>query len=98
MSKWADLPEPGDEIYVPTSWYLSRGADDVQGGLATVERIEHKPSWGEHNRVWVYVEGIERGYNWSSLLPDQAKLKAQFGERRAHADPDLHPSANTGAL
>ena len=99
MSKWADLPKAGDEIYVNTAVYISRGADDVIGGLATVERVEERPDWGEHNRIWVYVKEVPgRGYNWKCLLPDQAKLKAEFGARRAYPDPDLDPRANTGAL
>ena len=101
MSKWADLPKAGDEIYVNTALYISRGADDVIGGLATVERVEDKAKfgWGEHNRFWVYVKEVPgRGYNWTCLLPVQRKLKAEFGDRRAYPSPDLAPHANTGAL
>lgn len=87
-------PSPGDEIYVPTAWYLSRGRDDVQGGKATVERL--KRSYGT---LWVYVKELPgRGHNWEIIGPDQEKLKAEFGESRAHPDPDDDPSANTGRL
>lgn len=98
MSKWADLPVPGDEIYVGTSLYMSRGRDDVWGGKAIVERVEDKAKfgWPEHNRWWVYVKGIERGYNWTCLLRDQRKLQAEYRDRQAKPCPDPDPSANTG--
>lgn len=93
MSKLPTLKR-GDPIYVPTSWYLSRGADDVCGGKATVQRTESR--WGS---LWVYVEEVPgRGYNWDLIGPEQAKLTAEYSGKTAHPCPDLHPSANTGAL
>lgn len=99
MPKPAPVPSPGDTIYVPTALYLSRGRDDVQGGKATVERIEERPEWGVQNRLWVYVKEVPgRGYNWFCLAHDQEKLAAKFGDRVAHPDPDDRPEMNTGAL
>lgn len=92
-------PKVGDEIYVPTTLYISRGRDDVRGGLATVERVEMRPDWGEHNMLWVYVSEVPgRGYNWEVLRRDQGKLRAEFKNSRAHADPDMDPRFNTGQI
>lgn len=87
------VPKVGDEIYVPTAWYMSRGRDDIDGGKATVERTEIR-----FYTQWVYVVGISRGFNWAIIGDDQEKLAAEFGETRAHPSPDNHPSANTGGL
>jgi len=77
--------EPGMEIYIPTAWYIDRGEDDIQGGLATIEKIETR---GRH--TWVSVkEAPGRSYNLEHLLTVQEKLKVEFGENRARVDPDL---------
>jgi len=93
------LPKVGDEIYVPSSFYISHGRDDVQGGKAIVARVEVREQYPEFNRYWVRVEELPgRCYNWGVLERDQEKLKERYGEVRAHPDPDNHPSSNTGAL
>ena len=87
------VPKAGQEIYVPSAWYLSRGRDDICGGKAKVERTEFK----FHTR-WVYVVGISKGFNWAIIGEDQAKMADEYGEQQAHPCPDDHPSANTGGL
>jgi len=77
------FPSVGDQIYVPTSWYIDRGEDDVHGGLATV--VEVKDSF-----VTV-AELPGRSFNWDWLQKHQEKLKKQFGNYRAHPDPDYGP-------
>lgn len=95
-----ELPQPGDTIYINSSFYISRGRDDVCGGKATVERIRvDEKCQNPVNRYWVYVKEVPgRGYNWTLLKRDQEKLKKEYGDRVAHPCPDNDPASNTGAL
>lgn len=83
-------PKVGSKIYVRSHFCISRGGDDVVGGLATVTRVYEDISGGEKH---VFVEVAEHpgnGYNWSQFLEkEQDKLKKQFGESVAHPDPDV---------
>lgn len=82
----------GDKIYIPTSLYIDRGEDDVQGGLATISRIEHSRHLpeGHINRTFIYVKEVPgHGYNLSVLLERQDELKKKFGNRAAYPDPDF---------
>lgn len=90
------LPEVGDKIYVGTSWYMSHGEDDVQGGLATVSKVEvDEKCTNEYNRVMVGVkEHPGHMYNLNHLLENQAKWKKEFKKSKAHPDPDNSPSSN----
>jgi hypothetical protein len=92
-------PKVGEDIYVGTSLYLSRGRDDFQGGLCEVSRVYKSMSGGEMV-TWVEVkEKGGSGLNWEQFLKgEQAKLEKEFGDKRGYPDPDDHPSANTGAL
>lgn len=93
------LPKVGDEVYVPSAFYISRGRDDVCGGRATVERIEERADWGDQNRWWIYVHEVpDRGYNWALISRDQERLRREYAGKVAHPCPDDHPSSNTGAL
>lgn len=98
MSTSTDTIKPGDSIYVPTAWYISHGQDDFTGGLCTVSRIEMGISAGE--KV-AFVEVSERPghlYNWPILAKEQESLRAEFGDRRGHRDPDYSPECNDGGL
>ena len=89
--KYRRIPKVGDDIYVPTSLYLSHGVDDVVGGLATVVKVER-----EKDYIWVMVaEHQGNRYNWKYLERDQEKHKKRYGNERAYPDPDYDPSANT---
>lgn len=78
-------PKVGDKIYVPSSMSISHGSDDFAGGIATVKRV-----YKYCNQVFVDIEEGDRGYNWSQIIgPDQAKLKKEYGKRKAHPDPDI---------
>jgi hypothetical protein len=86
------IPKKGDKIYVPTSLHISRGSDDVQGGLATIESVEiseHLPA-GHYNSIMVSVKEVPGvGYNYTHLLEIQEKLAKEFGENAAYPDPDV---------
>lgn len=87
-------PEVGKDIYVLSSYYLSHGADDFEGGLCKVTKVYADMSAGEP--TW-FVEIEERPgyrYNWALLRKEQDKLKAQHGDRRGYPDPDNDPDAN----
>jgi hypothetical protein len=89
----ASLPVVGEEIYVPTSFSMSHGEDDVVGGKAT---IVHTEQIGKY--LWVSVaEHPVKRYNWEDLLENQAEWKKQYGDRRAKKDPDTRPEFNSGA-
>lgn len=72
----------GDQIYVDSAMFISRGSDDRVGGLATVTKFENN---------MVSVEEFP-GLSWrweGNLKEKQNELKKQFGENRAHPDPDI---------
>lgn len=89
------LPKIGDDIYVPTAWFMSHGADDRMGGLAKVKEVKPGISAGETVHYVRTEEFPHVAYNWEgSLAGEQEKLKKQFGERRARPDPDYSEEFN----
>lgn len=92
-----DAPKPpkvGDEVYIPTSLYLSHGADDFEGGLCEVIEVKPGLSAGEDT---TYIRVKERSftqYNWKFLAEKQKEYKETYGDRRGHADPDYRPEFN----
>ena len=84
------IPKVGDKIYVPSSIYVYRGADDFAGGIATVSKVETSKG-----RCFVTVkESPGSSYNWEHLEKQQVELKEMYGEEIAHPDPDLRPEFN----
>lgn len=87
----------GDEIYVPTSLYLSHGVDDFIGGRATIENIyeDDRVSRDSYNRWGISIkERPGHWYNLSYLIDEQEELKKKFGDSWCYEDPDYSPSAN----
>jgi len=81
-------PKLHEDVYVPTSWYIGHGRDDVCGGLAQIIKIKDDEKGGI-NSIFVYTtEHPNAGYNWSSLMGQQEKLEKEFGTKRAYPDPD----------
>ncbi|MBT3398279.1 hypothetical protein HOA55_05455 [archaeon] len=92
------LPEIGQDIYLPTVGYISHGADDFEGGLCKVVDIQIGIG-GVGKTPFVYVE--ERpghGHNWEMLEERQQELKERYGDQRGRPDPDYAPEANGGWL
>lgn len=91
-----NLPEKGNKIYVGTSLYLSHGADDFEGGIATITKVEvDKHCVNKYNRIMVGIkERPGHLYNYIYLMENQAKWKKEFGKQKAHPDPDNSPSSN----
>lgn len=91
-------PKKGDKIYVPSALYLSRGADDFAGGIATVSKVEHNEKLGKDHVNYCFVSIEERpgtSYNWRDLGPKQKDLKMEYKKQKAHPDPDMDPDANS---
>lgn len=93
MSKQNNLPvgpqpKVGDVIYVHTSLSIGHGQDDTRGGKATISHVEANISAGEPTWFVSFQEIPGAAYNYSILLEEQDKLRAQFGNNVAHPDPD----------
>lgn len=93
-------PEPfvKQQIYVPTSLYLSHGEDDFIGGIAIISKIQKNEKFGKDHPNYFMIEIEENPgtlYSWGWLLKEQQTLKRRFGNRRAHAQPDDRPEFNT---
>jgi len=90
-------PKIGDKIYVPSSYYVYRGEDDFEGGLAIINKIEiskHLPK--DHcNSIMVGIEGKHSTmYNYQYLLEQQDELEKEYKGQVAHANPDLRSEFN----
>lgn len=82
----------GDDIYIPSACYISRGSDDRVGGLARINSIEVNEKLPEdnYNRIFVCVDEIQNtSFNYAYLLEMQDKLKEEFRDNRAYPDPDI---------
>ena len=85
-------PRIGQEIYIPSSRYISHGRDGIAGGLATITEVKEGGSAGSW---FVSVEEVPgKSYNYEILMELQDELKKEFGEQRAHPDPDWSPESN----
>lgn len=86
-------PKIGDKIYIPSACYISRGEDDVKGGLATIDFIKessHLPE-GHINYLMIGVKEIKGvSYNYKLLMEKQDKLKEHFGLELTKPDPDIN--------
>lgn len=92
------LPKKGDKIYVGSSYYLSHGVDDFEGGLATIESVDIDEKLDDSNPNKVFVSIKERpdtSYNWKYLQEQQTELAKTYAGKIAHPDPDYRVSANT---
>ena len=90
-----ELPElrPGDVIYVGSSFYLSHGRDDFQGGLAEV--VAYSTDFARSGAPFVRVaERPGTWYGWLGLAPKQKEWRARFGKNWSHPDPDDRPQFN----
>src|SRR5688572_14579213 len=82
----------GDQMYIPSAMYISRGSEDRVGGLATIKKIDVDKNLGsEHpNGVFVTFEEFPNSsFNYKYLLEQQEELKSKFGDKKAYPDPDV---------
>lgn len=87
------MPKIGDKLYISSSYYISHGEDDVDGGLATIKSIkisDHLPA-DDNNSIFVTFEeipGVE--YNYKLLLEKQDKLSKEYADKIAKPNPDIN--------
>jgi hypothetical protein len=82
-------PEIGDEIYIDSRMFISRGSDDFVGGLAKVVQVSEGMSAGEMCTFVRVAEDPDWRHNWDhGLAPKQEELRERFGTQRAYPDPD----------
>ena len=87
-----EMPNIGQDIYLDTQLYLSRGADDFIWWLATVNMVKK----GENGTVWFSViEKPGSTMNWIPYRNKQKELQQKFWDQRAYPDPDHRPEFNT---
>ncbi len=98
LANWRE-PKIGEDVYLPTSLYLSRGRDDFIGGLCQISRIIDRRNDDSEildiNRFM--VETVERPYhqyNWYFLIKDEKKNIERYGDKRGRPDPDYDPRFN----
>jgi hypothetical protein len=90
----ADLEKvkPGDILYVPSSFYIGHGEDDIAGGKAVVKEVikDSRLSPDNSNYYSVKFQNFRNGlsYNLRSLLEEQTKHKIRYKNAIAHPDPD----------
>lgn len=91
-----EVPElsQGDVIYVDTSLYLSHGRDDFRGGLAEVIESRMDISAGQPTLFVRLAQEPDTWHNWKILAAEQKELRAEFGKKWAHPDPDYRPEFN----
>ena len=83
-----DLIKAGQKIYVGSSYYISHGADDFSGGIATISRIK--------DGFVKIAENPGREYGLEHLLENQILWKKEYGNCKAHRSPDYSPEFNGG--
>ena len=90
------VPElrPGDVIYVDSSIYLSHGRDDFRGGLAEVVSLRADLSLGRDAPFVCLAQDPGTWHNWQMLAAEQKALRALFGKKWSHPDPDDRPEFN----
>ena len=80
----SSLPlKPGDEIYVPTQWSIDHGDDDMDGGIATVQKID----CDDYGNAFVDV-GLFHSLNIDYIMENQEAWKKEYGDRIAHNCPE----------
>lgn len=87
-------PKIGDKIYLPTQLYISRGEDDIAGGLAEIDRIEISKTLPEnhYNSIMVGFKGFNkaRSWNYAYLMENQNEWKKAYENSIAKPDPDIN--------
>lgn len=95
LPNWRE-PCVGEDICVPSSFYISHGRDDFQGGVCKIaEVIKRNDCPNDYNRLFVKIEerpGSE--YNWLLLIKDEESNRERYGSRRGFPDPDYSPEFN----
>src|SRR5258708_34157786 len=89
-ARQASAPRVGEWIWVPSSSFMSHGRDDFEGGRAQVSAVNQEP----YGLAVSIAERPGVKYNWAQLALRQPELRARFGPKTAHPDPDLRNDFN----
>lgn len=77
------LHKKGDKLYIPSVFHISRGSDDVCGGLATIEDFSL-------NYAFVsFKEHPGRGLNYKYVVENQEVWAKEYEGKIAHPCPDI---------
>ena len=81
-------------MYIPTQLHISRGEDDIDGGIAEINKVQISDNLPieHHNAIMVGFIGFPAGrlWNYKDLLEKQEKLQAIYGENYAAPNPDIN--------
>lgn len=93
------VPSIGQEIYIPSALYLSRGSDDICGGRAVVAKVVEEKH-GDRTVHGIQVQGLPNNiYYWENgLAQQQEELQNRFGNQLAHPDPDEREEFNSNSI
>ena len=90
----ASRPRKGDKIYVPGFLHITHGADDFEGGVATVGDVRFDRIKGK-KVMFVFIEEDESWIKWDTFLaPMQQDLEKHFGAKPGKPKPDFRPEFN----
>ena len=88
------IPEIGDKLYLPTQLHISRGEDDIFGGIAEISFVEiSKYLPIEHiNAIMVKFKGFSQSHLWNYklLLEKQKEYSIKYADKIAKPDPDIN--------
>ncbi len=80
-------PKVGDKIYVPSSSYLYREENKLEGGLTTIDKVQINDHLPKSHSSYIVIGVICRPltlYNYKSLAMEQEKLMKEYRGRMAH--------------
>lgn len=99
QEKTLAVPVVGQEIYIPSSVYLSHGEDDVLGGRAIVARVKEEKH-GDRTVHGITVKELPNTtYYWENgLAQQQNELQKRFCDQCARPDPDEREEFNSGSI
>lgn len=82
----------GDNLFISSAFYISRGSDDVAGGLATIKRFEYNKFLPKDHYNYCMVEFEEhpgRLLNYKYVIENQDDWAKEYEGKIAHSCPDI---------
>ena len=78
---------PGDELYIGSSWSIDHGETDTCGGIATVKGFSKCRD--DQSKYFVSFHEIHRSVNLEYVLEHQDEWEKEYGNSIAHDCPDV---------
>jgi hypothetical protein len=86
-------PEIGQKIYIQSMYYIERGQDDFNGGLATIDKIinsNHLPK-SHYNYCMIELKELpNRQFNYNYLLENQENWAKEYKDKIVELCPDYN--------